>query len=145
MCARFRGRPAGTQGESARPRSCGAPKPPNIAKVDRAAPGGGGGACLSLHRSKASRGDVAMWFSSKTKTAMPPKEKALPGRATALPVVNRHFVNGNAIKPPFPAGLELAMFGLGCFWGAEKAFWKEPGVYSTAVGYAAGYTPNPTY
>ena len=86
-----------------------------------------------------------MWFSSKTKTAMPPKEKALPGRTTALPVVNKHFVNGNAIKPPFPAGLELALFGLGCFWGAEKAFWKEPGVYSTSVGYAAGYTPNPTY
>ena len=64
---------------------------------------------------------------------------------TAMPVPDRHFVNGHALKPPFPAGLETAIFGLGCFWGAEKAFWKLPGVYSTAVGYAGGQTPNPTY
>jgi peptide-methionine (S)-S-oxide reductase len=86
-----------------------------------------------------------MWLWPKHKSVMPPKERALPGRAAALPVINKHFVNGNPIKPPFAAGLDLALFGLGCFWGAEKAFWKEPGVYSTSVGYAAGYTPNPTY
>jgi peptide-methionine (S)-S-oxide reductase len=82
-------------------------------------------------------------FSSKTH--MPAPQEALPGRAEAMPVVNRHYVNGNPIKPPFPEGLEMAMFGLGCFWGAERKFWQTPGVYSTAVGYAGGYTPNPTY
>jgi peptide-methionine (S)-S-oxide reductase len=86
-----------------------------------------------------------MWFASKHKTVMPTKDRALPGRAEPLKLGNRHFVNGNALKPPFPDGIELALFGLGCFWGAEKAFWREPGVYSTAVGYAAGLTPNPTY
>jgi peptide-methionine (S)-S-oxide reductase len=84
-----------------------------------------------------------MWL--KRKTVMPPRERALPGRPTPLPLNNKHFVNKNPLKPPFPEGMELALFGLGCFWGAEKAFWKEPGVYSTSVGYAAGYTPNPTY
>jgi peptide-methionine (S)-S-oxide reductase len=84
-----------------------------------------------------------MW--AKQKTVMPSRERALPGRDAAMPLDDRHFVNGNRLKPPFPEGLEVALFGLGCFWGAEKAFWKEPGVYSTAVGYAAGYTPNPTY
>ena len=69
----------------------------------------------------------------------------LPGRAEPLPVPERHFVNGARIVPPFPPGLELAEFALGCFWGAERRFWQQKGVYSTAVGYAAGLTPNPTY
>ena len=76
---------------------------------------------------------------------MPAPENALPGRAEAMPVTNRHYVNGHPIQPPFPEGLETALFGLGCFWGAERKFWQTPGVYSTAVGYAGGYTPNPTY
>jgi peptide-methionine (S)-S-oxide reductase len=79
------------------------------------------------------------------KLAMPSADDALPGRATAMPVPEKHFVNGNRLAPPFPDGLETAMFGLGCFWGAERLFWKIPGVYSTQVGYAAGLTPNPTY
>jgi peptide-methionine (S)-S-oxide reductase len=70
---------------------------------------------------------------------------ALPGRDTTMRVPETHYVNGHRIVPPFPAGLESAMFGLGCFWGAERIFWQTPGVYSTAVGYAGGYTPNPTY
>jgi peptide-methionine (S)-S-oxide reductase len=70
---------------------------------------------------------------------------ALPGRAMPLRVPDAHFVNGAPLQPPFPAGLEDAYFGLGCFWGAERLFWKLPGVYSTSVGYAGGYTPNPTY
>lgn len=78
-------------------------------------------------------------------TTMPSAEQALPGRSTPMPVSNRHFVNGQPIQPPFPSGLELALFGLGCFWGAERRFWQEPGVYTTAVGYAGGHTPNPTY
>jgi peptide-methionine (S)-S-oxide reductase len=81
---------------------------------------------------------------SASKLRMPTAAEALPGRDESMPVPARHFVNGNPIKGPFP-GLSQAIFGLGCFWGAEKAFWKIPGVYSTAVGYAAGYTPNPTY
>lgn len=76
---------------------------------------------------------------------MPAPDDALPGRTEAMPVVNRHYVNGNPIKPPFPDGLDMAMFGLGCFWGAERKFWQTPGVYSTAVGYAGGHTPNATY
>jgi peptide-methionine (S)-S-oxide reductase len=76
---------------------------------------------------------------------MPSQAEALPGRAARMPVPDAHFVNGHRLQPPFPAGLETAMFGLGCFWGAEKKFWQVPGVYSTAVGYAAGVTPNPTY
>src|SRR3990172_3889211 len=79
------------------------------------------------------------------KTEIPTRERALPGRAQEMPVPEAHFVNGNPLKPPFPEGLETAMFGLGCFWGAEKAFWETEGVYTTAVGYAGGYTPNPTY
>jgi peptide-methionine (S)-S-oxide reductase len=79
------------------------------------------------------------------KPAMPSRAEALPGRATPMPVPETHFVNGNRLVPPFPGGLEMALFGLGCFWGAEKLFWKIPGVYSTQVGYAAGFTPNPTY
>ncbi|MFN4274863.1 MAG: peptide-methionine (S)-S-oxide reductase MsrA [Ferrovibrio sp.] len=88
-----------------------------------------------------------MWFSvPRHKVEMPPREKALPGRAAVMPVPAKHFVNGNPLKPPFPAGMEQAVFGLGCFWGAERKFWQAgPGIYTTAVGYAAGYTPNPTY
>ena len=76
---------------------------------------------------------------------MPTQAQALAGRAEAMRVSTAHYVNGNAIKPPFPEHIERAMFGLGCFWGAERTFWKLEGVYSTAVGYAAGFTPNPTY
>ena len=79
------------------------------------------------------------------KVQMPQPETALPGRRRPMEVTNRHFVHGHPIQPPFPAGLELALFGLGCFWGAERRFWETPGVYTTAVGYAGGYTPNPTY
>jgi peptide-methionine (S)-S-oxide reductase len=86
-----------------------------------------------------------MWFTAKSKLAMPERDQALPGRAERMPVPEQHHVNGHRIVPPFPAGTELALFGLGCFWGAEKAFWTRAGVYSTAVGYAAGFTPNPTY
>jgi peptide-methionine (S)-S-oxide reductase len=79
------------------------------------------------------------------KSALPSAQEALPGRSAAMPVPAKHYVNGNPIKAPFPAGMELAVFGLGCFWGAERKFWQQAGVYSTAVGYAAGFTPNPTY
>ena len=76
---------------------------------------------------------------------MPSRDEALPGRSEAMPVPAAHFVNGHRLQPPFPAGLQLAMFGMGCFWGAERQFWQHSGVYSTAVGYAGGFTPNPTY
>ena len=78
-------------------------------------------------------------------TTMPNPQEALPGREMPMPVPERHFVNGNPLKGPFPDGFQRALFGLGCFWGAERRFWEQPGVYSTAVGYAGGYTPNPTY
>ena len=81
----------------------------------------------------------------KDKLRLPDSEDALEGRKAPLPVPNRHFVNGREILPPFPAGLERAVFGMGCFWGAEKTFWPLPGVHTTAVGYAGGLTPNPTY
>lgn len=84
-------------------------------------------------------------FSFRKKTTLPEPAEALAGRAEAMAVPERHFVNGNALTPPFPAGMELALFGLGCFWGAERCFWQTDGVYTTAVGYAAGHTPNPTY
>ncbi|MBF2074108.1 MAG: peptide-methionine (S)-S-oxide reductase MsrA [Synechococcales cyanobacterium C42_A2020_086] len=84
-------------------------------------------------------------FGFGKKMSLPTPEEALPGRAEEMPVPERHFVNGNPLKPPFPDGMELAMFGLGCFWGAERKFWQQEGVFSTAVGYAAGITPNPTY
>ena len=84
-------------------------------------------------------------FSFGKKLEMPTQAQALAGRAEAMRVSTAHYVNGNAIKPPFPEHIERAMFGLGCFWGAERTFWKLEGVYSTAVGYAAGFTPNPTY
>ena len=82
----------------------------------------------------------------RRKTQMVTPDQALPGRDhPAFPVPDRHAVLGTPIRPPFPAGLETAVFGLGCFWGAEKLFWQTDGVYSTAVGYAGGHTPNPTY
>jgi peptide-methionine (S)-S-oxide reductase len=84
-----------------------------------------------------------MWGSKKLQ--MPTKEAALPGRSAKMPVPAAHFVNKAPLAPPFPAGMELAMFGLGCFWGAERKFWQLPGVFSTSVGYAAGFTPNPDY
>ena len=86
-----------------------------------------------------------MWGYSKAKLTMPTPETALPGRSQHMPVPAQHYVNGHPLTPPFPAGLEMAMFGLGCFWGAERKFWQTPGVYSTSAGYAAGLTPNPTY
>jgi peptide-methionine (S)-S-oxide reductase len=80
------------------------------------------------------------------KTALPTQIQALPGRATPMAVPEEHFVlTGHRIAPPFPSGLERAIFAMGCFWGAERKFWQLPGVYSTAVGYTAGFTPNPTY
>jgi peptide-methionine (S)-S-oxide reductase len=85
-----------------------------------------------------------MW-GSRTKLVMPSKDKALPGRSERMRVPAAHFVNRHPLAPPFPDGLEKAMFGLGCFWGAERKFWEARGVYTTAAGYAAGYTPNPTY
>ena len=84
------------------------------------------------------------WLFGK-KHEMPTAEEALPGRTARMPVPPQHFVNGNPLQEPFPERLERALFGLGCFWGAERIFWQLPGVYSTAVGYAAGMTPNPTY
>jgi peptide-methionine (S)-S-oxide reductase len=84
-------------------------------------------------------------FMFRKKTEMPSAGQALPGRDTPMPIAERHFVNGNPMQPPFPDGMRLAMFGLGCFWGAEQLFWKLSGVFSTAVGYAGGFTPNPTY
>jgi peptide-methionine (S)-S-oxide reductase len=79
------------------------------------------------------------------KTQLPSREETLPGRAERMPVPERHFVNGNRIVPPFPDGHAVADFGMGCFWGAERAVWETPGVYATAVGYQGGGTPNPTY
>ncbi len=80
-----------------------------------------------------------------TKLGIPSADAALPGREQTMPVPEMHHVNGHRIVPPFPQGMELATFGMGCFWGAERKFWQAPGVYSTAVGYAGGSTPNPTY
>ena len=85
-----------------------------------------------------------VWFYQK-QIEMPSPEEALRGREERIPVPEMHFVNGNPLEPPFPEGMEMALFGMGCFWGAERVFWQAPGVYTTAVGYAAGYTPNPTY
>jgi peptide-methionine (S)-S-oxide reductase len=85
-----------------------------------------------------------MWMQKKL-AVMPQAEQALPGRSTAVRVSELHYVLGTRITPPFPQGMELALFGMGCFWGVEKLFWSLPGVYSTAAGYAGGFTPNPTY
>ena len=81
----------------------------------------------------------------KKMTKLLPSENTLPGRAARMQVPEKHFVNGHRIVPPFPSGMALAQFGMGCFWGAERVFWEMPGVYSTAVGYAGGETKNPTY
>ena len=85
-------------------------------------------------------------FFLRKKPEMPTAETALKGRSTPIPTATKHFENGRDLQPPYPAGMERAMFGMGCFWGAERKFWQiEKGVWITAVGYAAGYTPNPTY
>jgi peptide-methionine (S)-S-oxide reductase len=86
-----------------------------------------------------------MWFDKSSKLKMPSPEQALPGRSEKMPVAPVHAVLKSRMEPPFPAGMEIAAFGLGCFWGAERIFWKVPGVYTTAAGYAAGFTPNPSY
>jgi peptide-methionine (S)-S-oxide reductase len=85
-----------------------------------------------------------MFFTGK-KADMPTETEALPGRETPMPVSGTHLVLGTPVKPPFPEGLQQVVFGMGCFWGAERMFWKQQGVFTTAVGYAAGFTPNPTY
>jgi peptide-methionine (S)-S-oxide reductase len=85
------------------------------------------------------------FFTSPHKLRMPTPAEALPGRARPMPVAPAHLVTGHPMTPPFPAGLRVATFGLGCFWGAERKFWQVPGVWATAVGYAGGLTPNPTY
>jgi peptide-methionine (S)-S-oxide reductase len=94
---------------------------------------------------RATENTGAIMFSFRKMLEMPAPGKALPGRAEAIPTAEKHFVSGRALKGPYPDGMEKALFGLGCFWGAEKAFWQIPGVWVTAVGYAAGLTPNPTY
>ncbi|HWH96433.1 MAG TPA: peptide-methionine (S)-S-oxide reductase MsrA [Baekduia sp.] len=86
-----------------------------------------------------------MLFSTRTPSTLPSAENALPGRDNAIAVPGKHTVLGAPLTPPFPEGIEVAYFGLGCFWGAERAFWSLPGVYTTAVGYQGGATPNPTY
>jgi peptide-methionine (S)-S-oxide reductase len=87
-----------------------------------------------------------MWsFLASKKLKMPSPSEALPGRSEKMPVPAQHFVLGTPLEPPYPEGTELAMFGMGCFWGAEKKFWQKKGVRSTSVGYAGGFTPNPTY
>ncbi|HEY0253724.1 MAG TPA: peptide-methionine (S)-S-oxide reductase MsrA [Kofleriaceae bacterium] len=86
-----------------------------------------------------------MFFSASKKTQLPTPEQALPGSNQPIQIGEKHFVNGNRIVAPFPDGMKQAVFGLGCFWGAERKFYQTPGVYSTAVGYAGGYTPNATY
>lgn len=84
-------------------------------------------------------------FGYQKNISMPTADEALPGRNTPLEITNTHYVNGNPLLPPFPESMEKAIFGLGCFWGAERKFWQLQGVYATAVGYAAGHTPNPNY
>ncbi len=86
-----------------------------------------------------------MFSFARHKTSMVDPSDALPGRQAQMPVPESHFINFRPLKPPFPEGFQRAVFGLGCFWGAERAFWSVPGVWTTAVGYAGGYTPNPTY
>jgi peptide-methionine (S)-S-oxide reductase len=85
------------------------------------------------------------WFVDPKKLRLPSPDQALPGRPDAMPVPAVHAVNGAPLRPPYPAGTEIAEFGMGCFWGAEKLFWQTPGVVSTSVGYAGGFTPNPSY
>jgi peptide-methionine (S)-S-oxide reductase len=85
-----------------------------------------------------------MWL-KRYKVEMPSREEALPGRAEAMPIPKAHYVHGAPLAPPFPEGMQRALFGMGCFWGAEKKLWPLKGVFTTAVGYAGGFTPNPTY
>jgi peptide-methionine (S)-S-oxide reductase len=85
------------------------------------------------------------WFVDPKKLVLPKPEEALPGRLAEMPIPERHAVLGTPLRPPYPEGMEIAEFGMGCFWGAEKLFWNIPGVYSTSVGYSGGFTPNPTY
>jgi peptide-methionine (S)-S-oxide reductase len=101
-------------------------------------------ACAYPRRENSTLGGDQMLFTRK-KLELPGPDDALPGRAERMPVPERHFVNGHPLQPPFPAGTEQAIVGMGCFWGAERKFWQAPGVYTTAVGYAGGLTPNPTY
>lgn len=84
-------------------------------------------------------------FKTPNKSELPTADQALPGRDAPIPTSEFHVVTGNRLKPPFPDGMETAVFGMGCFWGAERMFWQTPGVWTTAVGYGAGFTPNPTY
>ncbi len=87
-----------------------------------------------------------MWsILNRHKLQLPDPEEAVPGRREPISVPGRHFVNGNPLKPPFPSQMQTAIFAMGCFWGAERVFWQTPGVFTTAVGYAGGFTPNPTY
>jgi peptide-methionine (S)-S-oxide reductase len=86
-----------------------------------------------------------MWSLRRDKLVIPTAEQSLPGRAIKMRVPKEHHVNGHSLEGPYPEGLELAQFGLGCFWGAERIFWQAPGVWTTAVGYSGGHTPNPTY
>ena len=86
-----------------------------------------------------------MWSLRRDKLMIPTAEQCLPGRAIKMPVPKEHYVNGHSLEGPYPEGLERAQFGLGCFWGAERIFWQAPGVWTTAVGYSGGHTPNPTY
>ena len=86
-----------------------------------------------------------MWSLRRDKLMIPAAEQCLPGRAIKMPVPKAHYVNGHPLEGPYPEGLELAQFGLGCFWGAERIFWQAPGVWTTVVGYSGGHTPNPTY
>ena len=88
---------------------------------------------------------AAIMLAHHDKSRLPPENETLPGRSTPMPVPETHFVNGNPLKPPFPEGLEQAMFAMGCFWGVERLFWQTPGVFTTAAGYAGGSTPNPDY
>src|SRR6516162_805600 len=96
-------------------------------------------------RSKIAGAEGSMWPFMRDKLVVPTPEDCLPGRADPMPVPERHFVNGRPLAGPYPAGMAKAVFGLGCFWGAERVFWQAPGVWITAVGYAGGSTPNPTY
>src|SRR5262249_3671599 len=105
--------------------------------------GGGGGSGSGATRRSFSRRTLPMF--GLRKLSMITKDDALPGRSAAMPVPAAHFVSGARLEPPFPAGTELALFGMGCFWGAERVFWQTGGVYSTSVGYAGGFTPNPKY
>ena len=97
----------------------------------------------SAEREAVSESSLIHWTNAGA--AFPPPHEALPGRTEKMRVAQKHFVSGHALSAPYPSGLDLALFGFGCFWGAEKCFWLLPGVYATAVGYAGGYTPNPTY